>query len=40
MVVAHAVVAAETGAIVTVLIDDGTGAAIATTEPEAGEPGT
>ncbi|OHV46590.1 hypothetical protein BBK14_01710 [Parafrankia soli] len=32
MVVAHAVVAAETGAMVTVLIDDGAGAAIATTE--------
>ncbi|MCK9904373.1 hypothetical protein MXD63_30545 [Frankia sp. Cpl3] len=32
MVVAHAVVAAETGAMVTVLIDDGAGAAIATAE--------
>ncbi|EFC83284.1 hypothetical protein [Parafrankia sp. EUN1f] len=32
MVVAHAVVAAETGAMVTVLIDDGAGAAVATAE--------
>ncbi len=32
MVIAHAVVAAETGAMVTVLIDDGAGAAIATAE--------
>lgn len=32
MVIAHAVVAAEAGATVTILIDDGSGARIATTE--------